>query len=246
MQNQVRRFLAGALLAVLAAAAAFAGDVWKDKPYDSWDEKDVQKILNDSPWAKRVEFAPTPGWTSADPSLTVGQEGGGGSIADKSGRRGGGAPDGPAGSRAAVYVVRWYSSRTIREGIVRSAELRGTAPAEASKPLASTPENYQIMLIGTDLGAFGQTTGDALQKVTYLELKKTKEKVAPSKVTIVKGDDARRIVGVVYEFPKKAATGEPTIAADEKDVDFVTQAGKSSLKFHFEIAKMSDKQGTDL
>jgi hypothetical protein len=102
------------------------------------------------------------------------------------------------------------------------------------------------MLIGADLRAFGQTTDDALQKITYLELKKTKEKLAPSKVTIVKSDDAKRIIGVAYEFPKKALSGEPTIAADEKNVDFVMEAGKSSLKFHFEIAKMSDKQGTDL
>lgn len=252
MRNQLRTFLAAGLLAVLAAAAAFAGDAWKDKSYDSWDEKDVQKILNDSPWAKRVEFAPIPGShspDSPDPSLSTsaGQPGGVGSIADKSGRRGGGAPDSPGGSTAsAVYVARWYSSRTIREGIVRAAELHGTTPAEASKPLASTPEKYQIMLIGTDLRAFGQTTGDALQKITYLELKKTKEKVAPSKVSIMKGDDARRILAVVYEFPKKALSGEPTIAADEKNVDFVTEAGKSSLKFHFEIGKMADKQGTDL
>src|SRR5207247_4213385 len=39
----------------LFAIEVWAGDPWKEKSYRDWSEKDVYKILNDSPWAKRIE-----------------------------------------------------------------------------------------------------------------------------------------------------------------------------------------------
>lgn len=49
-----RYFLVLGAIAVCVAGAAAAGDAWKDKPYQSWDQKDVLKILNDSPWSQSV------------------------------------------------------------------------------------------------------------------------------------------------------------------------------------------------
>src|SRR5215475_13751653 len=43
------------LLVLAVPALLLAGDdVWKSKPYQQWDLKDVQKVLNDSPWARVV------------------------------------------------------------------------------------------------------------------------------------------------------------------------------------------------
>ena len=42
--------------ALALAAAAFAGDIWKEKPYETWDQKEVQKILFDSPWAQQIQM----------------------------------------------------------------------------------------------------------------------------------------------------------------------------------------------
>lgn len=242
MRRRTIAYCSAALLAVVMATVAFAGDVWKDKPFESWDQKDVQKVLDDSPWAKRVEFAPMP--SAQDSGATVGQPGGSGSIADRSGRRGSdpNAPS-PAG-RALVYIARWYSSRTIREGMVRAAELQGTAEAEAKKPLDATPAGYEIMLLGGDLSSFSQAP-EELQKLAYLEAKKTKQKLAPANVTALKDETGRRIVAVVFAFQKKSADGQPTIAPDEKNVDFIAQVPRFTLKFHFDLAKMEDKQGAD-
>src|SRR5579862_4152677 len=56
-------FLAVTFLSV--AALAWAGDTpWKDKPYDQWDQKDVTKILSDSPWAKTLRVDAT--WKSGN------------------------------------------------------------------------------------------------------------------------------------------------------------------------------------
>ena len=41
---------------IILATLAFAGtDVWKAKPYQQWDQKDISKILGDSPWSKMVQ-----------------------------------------------------------------------------------------------------------------------------------------------------------------------------------------------
>jgi hypothetical protein len=42
------------LAAVVLVSVAYADDVWKAKPYQQWDAKDVQKILNESPWVRTV------------------------------------------------------------------------------------------------------------------------------------------------------------------------------------------------
>ena len=53
---------------IVLAALAFAGtEVWKAKPYQQWDQKDVSKILGDSPWSKIVQVeAP---WTIGKSAL---------------------------------------------------------------------------------------------------------------------------------------------------------------------------------
>lgn len=68
----------------------------------------------------------------------------------------------------------------------------------------------------------------------------------PLKVDLVKAPDGQRLMGVIVEFAKKSASGEATLASDEKGADFVADAGKLKLKFHFDFTKMQDKQGIDL
>jgi hypothetical protein len=40
---------------LLTAAVTCASDAWKDKDFQNWDLKDVQKILSDSPWSKKLQ-----------------------------------------------------------------------------------------------------------------------------------------------------------------------------------------------
>jgi hypothetical protein len=48
-----RRFVIAVIL--LLAVDLWAGDPWKEKSYKNWNENDVRKILNDSPWSKRIQ-----------------------------------------------------------------------------------------------------------------------------------------------------------------------------------------------
>lgn len=84
------------------AALAWAGDTpWKDKPYDQWDQKDVTKILSDSPWAKTVRVDST--WKPAGGPNANGANGAKGVNAPNTPQAGtnpgGNAPTQPNGSQ---------------------------------------------------------------------------------------------------------------------------------------------------
>ena len=52
-----------ATLLLLAAICVWAADFWTAKSYTDWNDKDIQKMLNDSPWAHKmtVELGGGPG-----------------------------------------------------------------------------------------------------------------------------------------------------------------------------------------
>jgi hypothetical protein len=243
--------MAGALMVVLfATAAVYASDVWKDKDFQSWDQKDVDKILKDSPWSKHIQFGGGGAEGMAAPFTASGDAANSNSVSGSGGGGGGrnsaitgtGAMQG-AGQRM-DFTVCWYSSRTVREALLRRRELSGgTTSEEARKALSAELETYQVLVQSSNLGMFGKDE-EALKAHSYLTLKSNKEKIPALSVKIQKGQNDKP-VAVIYEFPKKSASGEPTINASEKGVEFYTEAGKTPLKVSFEISKMADKQGAD-
>jgi hypothetical protein len=243
--------LTGVLMAVLfATAAVYASDVWKDKDFEKWDQKDVDKILKDSPWSKQIQFGGGGAEGMAAPFTATGDAansnsvsgGGGGGGGRNSAISGTGAMQG-AGQRM-DFTVCWYSSRTVREALLRRRELTGgTASEDARKAMTSELPTYQVLVQASNLGMFGKDE-EALKAHSYLTLKSNKEKIPALSVKIQRGQNDKP-VAVVYEFPKKSAAGEPTIGASEKGVEFYTEAGKTPLKVSFDITKMADKQGAD-
>lgn len=87
---------------------------------------------------------------------------------------------------------------------------------------------------------------DAFEKAAYLQFKKTKQKAYPTKVAFLKRSDGTTVTGAVFYFPKKDANGEPTIAPDEKEIDFYLQMGDAKLLTYFDPRKMVDSKGEDL
>jgi hypothetical protein len=245
--------ISGLMVAVLfAAVAVYASDAWKDKDYQSWDQKDVDKILKDSPWTKSIQFGGGGSGAIDAPFTATGDAAHRDQSVSGSSGGGGGRPNsainGTSASQGAGqemdFTISWYSSRTIREALARKRELGGgTTSEDARKALSTELETYQVLVRANNLGLFGRDS-DALKANSYLMPKSTKEKIAPLKVTIERGQNDRP-AAVLYEFPKKTATGEPTIKPNEKGVEFFTQAGKTQVKTNFDITKMADKQGVD-
>ena len=73
---------------LLTSTLLWAGDFWEDKEFTQWSEKDVEKLMTNSPWAKQVTVA-----------LSMGGRGG----------RGGGGMSGRGGGR-------WLRRRSRRTG----------------------------------------------------------------------------------------------------------------------------------
>ena len=253
--------------ALIAAALVFAGgDPWKSKPYQQWDDKDVKRVLEDSPWAKIVQVdvtwkagkdsssgdigAPAPAANQQVPAgggggKTIG--GGSSPAAPAANTPVAGAGDSGSSSGEASFLVRWVSSRTVEKAVYRKAELAGTIkPEEAEKELAKNFDVYELVVFGPDMKPFQSADEDILKTSTGLILKKTKQKISPYKIEITRSPDGKKVTAVAFAFLRKAANGEPTIADDEKGVEFNCFVGGAKIRATFDISRMQDTQGRDL
>jgi hypothetical protein len=248
----------GSVIMILAAVVFAGNDPWKAKPYQQWDEKDVRKILGDSPWSKVIQVEAT--WKSikdlsADdssqppatdsPVAKMGQSPP--TSANAGGTSAGGAVDSGSSASQATFAVRWVSSRTLQRAAVRSAELAGQMkPEDAEKQLASVPDVYEIGVSGPDMQPFRSADEDTLKLSAALIDKRSKQKISPSKVEISRTADGKKVQAVAFIFPKKAGNGEPAIPEDEKSVDFDCDINGAKIHASFDISKMQDHQGRDL
>ena len=237
--NSMKTILASLFLLVLGSLALASSDPWKAKPYQQWDANDIKRIFAESPWCKTVEIDAT--WKGGASKYEMSDDGG---MALKTGQGSAGAGDAPAGK--AIFVVRWVSARTIREAGIRNSVLEGQMKSEdAEKEVAKVPDVYQIFVGGRDLTPFASADEKTLQASAFLSAKKTKQKIAPVKAQILHSQDGK-MAGVVFVFPKKTDSGEPTIGTDEKSVEFTCVISKARTFTTFEISKMEDSQGRDL
>jgi hypothetical protein len=258
----MRKAIIGSVAVLAIAVLAWASsDPWKDKPFQQWDEKDVQKVLSNSPWSKIIQadagFADSGGAPPAGlpQGSSAGAGGGGGGGRGGMGGGGGSAPSGGGGGMGGeaggvvqvTFAIRWASSRTVREALLRSAVLAGSLKEdEAEKQLALPIEDYQVLLSGSQMSAFQSAEEAGVKARTVLLTKKGKLKIEPSKVEFQRSTDGKTIRGVVISFPRRTATGEGTISADEKGADFSCSPGRVAIKTSFDFSKMYDAQGRDL
>jgi hypothetical protein len=255
-ENLRKALLSGSLALSLAAIVWAGGDPWKSKPYLQWDAKDVRKVLDSSPWVRSVQVeAP---WISADAVAGGGDSGGtpaqpGQARAGPSPRTGpgGGGPDSGAGAgsqtAAATFVVRWTSSRTIREAVFRNAILAGQLKEDAAEEqLAQPVQSYEVVVAGPDMKPFQSVDEKILEHGAFLMDRKTKQKIMPASVKIQNSEDGKKIQSVAFYFPKKSDSGISTIGADVKTVDFLCVVTNVKIEASFDTSKMMDTLGRDL
>ena len=233
---------------LLTAAVTCASDVWKDKDFQNWDLKDVQKILSDSPWSKKLQTgggpSPRMGGLRGMGGVGTGMGPAGGGSATPSGSTSGGEAGGPAPTQQLNLTITWYSSRTIREATAREKELEGTPADVARKDLAAEPTAFEVAVCGPDLAALGKNMNE-LKERSYLMPKTTKEKLTPVDVSFQREKGKVLPTAIVFSFAKTTASGESAIAKSEKGIVFFIQAGGTPVKVQFDLSKMTDKTGAD-
>src|SRR5262249_45607519 len=118
------------------------------------------------------------------------------------------------------------------------------------KALTQEPSEYTISIAGPDMTPFQGAEEKDLASSAYLEAKKEKSKVAASHVKVEQSKDpkqggAQAVSVVVFYFPKKDASGQPTLPPSEKGAEFVCAAKGTNIKTSFDLAKMSAASGPD-
>jgi len=250
-----KALLSGCVALSLAAIVWAGGDPWKSKPYQQWDAKDVRKVLDGSPWVRSVQVeAP---WINGDAdsgnadSLGTQTQPAPASAGQgpRTGPGGGGATAAGVAPQTALatFVVRWTSSRTIREAVLRNAILAGQLKEDAAEEqLAQPVQSYEVVVAGPDMKPFQSVDEKILEHGAFLMDRKTKQKIMPASVKIQNSEDGKKIQSVAFYFPKKSDSGISTIGADVKAVDFLCVVTNVKIEASFDASKMADTLGRDL
>ncbi|HEY7336021.1 MAG TPA: hypothetical protein VH639_14125 [Bryobacteraceae bacterium] len=248
-------------LLFIAALALWAADFWQAKPFTSWDQKEVQKILTDSPWARKLTVAMPgfggggggnpggggggggkggrggPAGPNNDPGIAGG---GGGGIAESSGGggRGGGFGGGGGDAPAAVatpsipLLVSCRSALPIREALARFKFGADAGTAPDAKKLVEDPQMYYIIEVGGLPGYVQPRDNEAKQA-----LMKDSSLTAKGKDPLIPADiqfaqDGRN-VDAYFIFPRMVQ-----FTADDKEIEFIAKAGGLSIKQKFNLKNM--------
>lgn len=238
-------------IALTFAALALASDPpWKGKPYDQWTDKDLEKIFTDSPWSRigtvtrtwapQTSSGGSKGAAQPNTPTLPGRPGGPGGAAGSSGNDAGGPGD------ELRFNVYWASSRIMRAASARKSVLHGgKQDVDVAKYAGEPQEEYQIVVQSEDMTPFVRHDEKFFQDNSFLDVKKTKQKISPSNVRYER-DDKGLVAAAVFLFPKKTAAGEPTMPTDEKNVEFNCKIEGSRLRVNFDPQKMVDSQGPAL
>ena len=230
-------FLLVSLLNAAWATAAWAAGVWASKAWTDWSDRDIRKILTDSPWAKGASTIPAYVRLPGPPNVPGGAEiATGPGILGIGGQGLGMAPpaDGHLPSIEVGVVVRWQSSLVIQQALVKAqyGDKASTSP-EARKRLE--PNNAYCVIAVANLGDGFEPVGPdakaALLAVTKLTAK-DKDPVVAEDVLFIQNragaTEAR------FLFRRSAV-----FAIEDKYADFATKFGKwSVVKARFSLREM--------
>lgn len=245
----MKRALVLVLSLTLIGVTLWAEDFWQKAKFSDWSDKDAQKMLRDSPWARQVEVrlggggmggmgggrggrgGASGGGADISGAPSAGDDFGGGGMGGGGGRGRGGGGQSMESAPGHVVVVRWHTALPIRQAVARMrfGKEAGTSP-EAAKMLQPEEKRYVVGL--ADLPP------QLLMRSNPAELK--------SKATLrVKGREPLEATEAVPERGQRGATlylvfprpGFP-ITLDDKEVEVVLKLTSVEIKRRFRLKDM--------
>ena len=231
------------VLLFLFALCIWAADFWATKPFTDWNEKEVAKMISDSPWTAKVSIA-TGVSVVAPPSGGGGGGRGGGrgnsgpqgdSTTADPGISGGGGGDFGGGSPNSVSVTLfWQTALPVRQALIKRqyGNDAGTSP-EAKAKLERVDQVYALTLIG--MPSFTLAAGQGDRKAALLDSTMlTVPGKPPIKATDVQLSGGRGPTGnVSFVFPKTT-----TFTVEDKEIQFSTKFDKIPIKAKFKLKDM--------
>ena len=225
----MQRKLTGTLgVWLLACAALVAADFWEEKEFTNWSDREVQKMLTDSPWAKRVNIVMGGLLEEGNSRYTgdgVGFGGGGGG--------GGGGGDAFAGIRRTSVSVVWINALPVRQAMVRGLVGRdGPIPPEGQQFLTEEDPFYTVAVVGLPpaFSVLGRMV-DQVRAETMLK-RRDKDPIAPIDLGFLRDED--QSIRVMFMFPRT----DP-LTLDDREVEFITKLGSvTEIKRKFRLRDM--------
>jgi hypothetical protein len=249
-------------LLLFVSLGAWAADFWQTKSFTDWDQKEVQKILTDSPWAKKVSiYMPAGGGAGGnagggggsrsgrgggpaggnnDPGIAGGGAPGIAETAGPGGRGGGGelsaggGADAPAAASAPALplLVSCRSALPVRQALAKVKYGAEAATSPDAKKLVEDPQQYYIISVA-GLPAYLQPRDDeAKQALIKQSSLSVKGKDSLAPVDIQFAPDGRNL-DVDFIFPRMVQ-----FTAEDKEIEFAAKATGLAIKQKFNLKNM--------
>jgi hypothetical protein len=254
------------LLALATALGLWAADFWVSKPYTEWSEKEIQKMVTDSPWTAKTSVdvtapparggaadAGTPGRggrggarsgpqgdaINSDPGIDGGGGGGfgGGGIGGPAGPgAGAGGAGGGAGGMSAPVVIRWQSALPVKQAMMKSRYGNEVSTSAEAKKVLEREEQFYIIYLGTSPMAARGLQG-------------RKDALLQSTSLNVKGKPPIKPTDIQFSPPQPGQPQAPAeayflfprtapLTLEDKEVEFVTKINSSNVKSKFKLKDM--------
>jgi hypothetical protein len=231
---------------LLGATLLWAGDKpWKAKPYQQWNEKEVESILTDSPWVRVTPIQRS--WLPIEEKDVPGQPPMNGSVRQMPNASTATTTPERVGEgtwRELNVQIYWQSSRVMRAATARQAVLHGEK-VDVEKYVSEPQGEYQIIVRMQDMTPFQQHDEKFFQDNAFLQTKKGKDKISPTHVVYEKNSKGL-VADAIFFFPKTTSSGAPTVSADETEVQFSCKIADTTVRVGFRPRDMVDQSGPAL
>jgi len=204
-----------AFLSIGLTMALAAADFWT-KPATEWNEKEVDQMLSDSPWADRM-------------AVETGQRGNLSTAEDGKGPM--------QGNLTTPIVVAWRTALPIRQAIAK----RSGAAANEADPTVSV-----LLVSGFPAQFRAETADMAKLIADTTIKVKGKADIHPTEIQIPAAAPAAAAPGggkgkgfggapfdLLMAFPKSLG-----LTVDDKEIDFITKVGKMTVRKKFKLKDM--------
>jgi hypothetical protein len=233
-----------ALFAALLPAAVWAADPWESKPFQDWTSKDVQKLFNNSPWARqaravignvpRAEKSGQPALGDAstnDPGVTKGREPATARPLDS-------APSdfdlGAQSLQQIPVIVRWQSALPLRQAqmLGKYGDNVAVSP-EAQKFLTDEPAIYVVAISGLAGSIVSAGGGDRAKQSIAERSTLTVRGRQPLHPIAVDFLPVGTTVDVLIGFPRSTR-----ITLEDQEVELASEIGRATVRYKFKLKDM--------
>jgi hypothetical protein len=222
----LKKILGIAIVVALAGAVAWADDFWDEKSFLEWDNKELRKMMTDSPWAKKAQvkvsrggdfaIAPTSGSVSSR-NMTDPGSGGGGSFG-----RGGGTP------RIDLFVM-WQSAQPLKKAIVKSQVGNSNDVSAEQQQYLDREEEHYVVVLGSVPPDFAR----AFENLEGIEEKISLDRKGKEKIFIQEIRVQTMAGEVHFLFPRTEA-----ITVEDKDIELNVDMDGLRFKKKFSLKDM--------